>query len=190
MGYDTCCGVDAAVEALVYANVDDFVGAMLPLVIGPQDGSASLGAEGPGRHLSLLAVRSATNTASPWSLGPSPQGFAIEEALGGNLSQSFPTIDSFANGTATSIKSIDLTASSYQSAGSLTRRLKGYVDSVGGLAGAVFDGVRIVPEATTSRELVVAIQPGVASSAQQTALTKVVQYGASNGVSFRLVPVP
>ena len=132
----------------------------------------------------------AGNTVSPWSLGPSPRGFAIEEALGGNLPRSFPTIDSFANGTATSIKSIDLTASSYQTAARLTGRLNGYVDSVAGFDGAVFDGVRIAPGATTARELVVAIEPGVASSAQQAALAEVVQYGASNGVTVRVVAVP
>jgi len=132
----------------------------------------------------------ATNTVSPWSLGPSPRGFAIEEALGGNLPRSFPTIDSFANGTATSIKSIDLTASSYQSAGRLTSRLNGYVDGVAGFDGAVFDGVRIAPGATTARELIVAVQPGVASSAQQAALAEIVRYGASNGVTVRVVPVP
>ncbi len=145
-----------------------------------------------GRRTSTTPFRSlvATQAASPWSLGPSPRGFAIEEALGGNLPRSFPTIDSFANGTATSIKSIDLTASSYQSAGRLTSRLNGYVDSVAGFDGAVFDGVRVAPGATTTRELVVAIQPGVASSAQQAALTQVVQYGASNGVTVRVVSVP
>jgi hypothetical protein len=155
-----------------------------------RQGRARPDAEVRGTSTTSLSRSVATNTVSPWSLGPSPRGLAIEEALGGSLPRSFPTIDSFANGTATSIKSIDLTASSYQSAGRLTSRLNGYVDGVAGFDGAVFDGVRIAPGATTARELVVAVQPGVASSAQQAALAEVVQYGASNGVTVRVVPVP
>jgi hypothetical protein len=127
---------------------------------------------------------------SPWSLPPSPRGLAIEEMLGGNLPQNFPTIDRFANGTATSIKSIDLTAASYQGPGGLTSKLTGYVNSVAGFDGDTLGTFAILQGETTARELVVAVQSGVASSAQQAALTGVVQYGASKGVIVRMVSVP
>jgi hypothetical protein len=77
----------------------------------------------------------------PWSLPPTPRGLAIEEQLGGNLPPSFPTIDSFNDGMATSIKSVDLSASSYQNLNTLTSKLNGYVNQVAGFNGATFDGV-------------------------------------------------
>jgi RHS repeat-associated protein len=99
-------------------------------------------------------------SASPWDLGWSSRGLAIEDALGGNLPRSFPTIDRFANGTATSIKSIDLTASSYQSTSALTSRLSGYVDKVAGFNGATFSGTRITSGQITGRELVISCSAG------------------------------
>ncbi|SCL34140.1 RHS repeat-associated core domain-containing protein [Micromonospora pallida] len=45
---------------------------------------------------------------SAWKLNQFARGLAIEAKLGGNLPKNFPTIDKFANGVATSIKSMDL----------------------------------------------------------------------------------
>ena len=58
---------------------------------------------------------------------------------------------------------VAVVASSYHSAGSLTRRLKGYVDSVGGLAGAVFDGV-FVEDGVELARLSLCIQQALAAS--------------------------
>jgi len=51
---------------------------------------------------------------SAWTLAPFPRGFAIEKVLGANLPKGFPTIDRFIDEEVASIKSIDLTAPSYQ----------------------------------------------------------------------------
>ena len=131
----------------------------------------------------------ATETGA-WALGPAPRGLALEAELGGNLPRSFPTIDAFSKGTATSIKSIDLTASSYQSATGLGSRLTGYVDSVAGFNGASFSGRTITASQITGRELVIAVQPGAASSSQQVVLDQIVQYGADQGVVVRVVAIP
>lgn len=152
--------------------------------------SVSPPAEASGASTTLVSRSVATNTASPWSLALSPRGFAVEEALGGNLPRSFPTIDRFANGAATSIKSVDLTATSYQNAGALASRLTGYVDNVAGFNGATFNQVSITSGQVTSRGLEIAIQPGVATAAQTAALNEVVAYGTSQGVVVRVVTVP
>ncbi|MGR3313278.1 hypothetical protein [Roseovarius indicus] len=55
----------------------------------------------------------------------------------------FPVIDKFENGLATSIKSIDLDAATYQSGATLTGTLNGYVDKVAGFQGKTWAGVRI-----------------------------------------------
>jgi hypothetical protein len=88
------------------------------------------------------------------------------------------------------MKSVDLTAASYQNAGALTSRLTGYVDNVAGFNGATFNNVTITSGQVTSRGLDIAIQPGVASAAQRAALNEVVAYGASQGVTVRVVTVP
>ncbi|NBE84082.1 RHS repeat-associated core domain-containing protein [Micromonospora rubida] len=129
---------------------------------------------------------------SVWKLNQFERGLAIEAKLGGNLPRSFPTIDRFANGTATSIKSVDLTAKSYQTAGQLTSRLQGYVDKAAGFAKSnpvTWDGVTIRPGQVAARELEIAVQRGAATSAQQNALNQIVQYGAQKGVTVRIIPM-
>ena len=144
--------------------------------------------------LTLLRARPvigpATEAASPWSLGPGPRGLAIEDALGGNLPAGFKTFDRFADGVATSIKSVDLSASSYQSAGALTSRLSGYVDSVAAFDNYSLSGFSLSSSEISTRALEIAIQPGVGSSAQMAALNNVIAYGSSQGVVVRVVTVP
>ncbi|MEL6892149.1 MAG: hypothetical protein AAFP84_11170, partial [Actinomycetota bacterium] len=129
---------------------------------------------------------------SPWSNPNAPErGRQIEQRLGQNLPSAFPTIDRFENGHATSIKSVDLRASSYQSPVDLENSLYRHVESVRDFDGADHDGVSIEPGATTSRELVIAVEPGVMSDAQRAALDEVVEYGASleNRVDVTIVEV-
>jgi hypothetical protein len=132
----------------------------------------------------------AFNQISAWSLKWSQRGLEIEAQLGGNLPRSFPTIDKWENGVATSIKSVDLSAPTYQNTGTLASRLRGYVDKVGGFDGATFDGTNIDDEEITARALEVAIQPGVASPSQLAVLEQLKQYAASKGVQLIVSEVP
>ncbi|HKT00837.1 MAG TPA: pre-peptidase C-terminal domain-containing protein [Rugosimonospora sp.] len=115
---------------------------------------------------------------SVWALGWAERGLAIEEKLGGNLPRSFPVIDRFANGTATSIKSIDLAAPTYQRLSALRSLVKGYINKVAGFNGASFDGVTITASDISSRALDIAIPKGVATPAQMQVLQDMVTYGA------------
>jgi len=63
-----------------------------------------------------------------WKLGWAARGYYFSEQLGADLPATFRTIDSFSNGIATSIKSIDLNAATYQDAARLTYRLNAYID--------------------------------------------------------------
>ena len=122
-------------------------------------------------------------------LAPVARGLAIERALGGNLPRSFPVIDRFDRGVATSIKSIDLTAKTYQNSGALSRRLGGYVDKVAAFRGKDFGGVGIEASDITGRVLVVAVPAGAATAGQERALKALVGYGVSRGVHVRIVSV-
>jgi hypothetical protein len=146
----------------------------------------TLGLAGKG----IAALGSTNSVCKP---GNFARGFAIEEKLykpAELLAKNFPAIDRVASGIATSIKSIDLTAKSYQSAGALTRQLTKYIDEVAGLNGQVLNGftrsgARIAVDTgrLAGRELVVAIEPGVASVAQRQAIQQVISYGSQRGVN-------
>jgi RHS repeat-associated protein len=127
-----------------------------------------------------------------WDLNPFARGRSIEQTLGANLPGNFPIIDSFdfATGTATSIKSIDLTAASYQNTSALASRLNSYVDSVAGFNGETWAGVNIDASQITARQLQLAIPPGSASAAQQAVIDAVAARAQNMGVNFILTPVP
>ena len=112
--------------------------------------------------------------------------------MGANLPGNFPTIDTFdfANGTATSIKSIDLNAASYQNTATLTSRLNSYVNSVAGFNGADWADVNIGASQITTRQLQLAIPPGSASAAQQAAINAAAARAQTMGVNFIVTPVP
>ena len=68
--------------------------------------------------------------AAAWKLGWAKRGRYFEERLGRTLHENFPVIDKIPDGVATSIKSIDLNAATYQNAAGLTGRLQKYVSEV------------------------------------------------------------
>jgi RHS repeat-associated protein len=128
---------------------------------------------------------------SVWKLGNFARGFAVEERLfraSELLATNFPRIDRFVDGVATSIKSVDLTAASYQRGSRLRTVLQTYVDDVAGFNGArgfTRAGAQLEIRAAqiTSRELLVAIEPGVATLEQRLALREIAQYGSQRGVN-------
>jgi RHS repeat-associated protein len=118
-----------------------------------------------------------------WTLGQFERGLAIEARLGGNLPRSFPVIDKWANGVATSIKSIDLSLPTYARASALASRIRGYINAVAGFNGATWGGVNITANQIGSRVLELAVPRGVATPAQLQVLQDMVQYGALRGVT-------
>jgi RHS repeat-associated protein len=102
-------------------------------------------------------VTGAATGTSVWALGWATRGQAIEQSLGANLPSSFPVIDRFAGGTATSIKSIDLNATTYQNMSSLASRLNGYVDAIANFNGASLAGTEIRSSEITAPQLQLAI---------------------------------
>ncbi len=126
---------------------------------------------------------------SVWSLGNFTRGSTIERALGANLPRTFPTIDKFINGVATSIKSVDLRAVTYQNPANLTRLLTNYVDKVAEFSGATLGEYAVNGSQITGRALEVAIPQGGMTAAQQAAINSVVSAAAQKGVRVVLVPI-
>lgn len=125
-----------------------------------------------GLSLLLGSVPPAAAVAShadAWQLGWAARGRYFDEQLGGNLPAGFRTIDRFVDGVATSIKSIDLNAATYQDAARLTYRLNDYIDRV-----ATYDGGRlgvtvVNSSAISSRALSMAIPKGSMTTVQRAA---------------------
>jgi len=140
----------------------------------------------------LLPCEALAAESGVWSLGPGPRGLAIESQLGGNLPAGFRVIDRFENGVATSIKSIDLNAATYQNAQALGSRLNGYVDSLAGWTGQTTPYGRVViqPGEVTARTLQIAVPPGSMSAAQQAVFNAAAQRAQGAGINFIVTPVP
>ena len=120
------------------------------------------------------------------------RGEAIERALGQNLPQNFRVIDKFENGVATSIKSLDLRAASYQDTAALNRTLSGYIDKVASYNGTGPQGWAgvIVPQSQiVGRTLDLAI-PNAGTAAQQQIISQAVLNGASKGVQINVIIYP
>jgi hypothetical protein len=163
------------------------------LFMGGELGEAgNVGRMGEVSSIAARTARTATVASRVWDLAPFARGQQIEQMLGGNLPRSFPVIDRFdrATGVATSIKSIDLNAATYQNAATLTSRLNGYVNSVAGFNGANLAGFDIRASQITARQLQLAIPSGGISAAQQAAINAAVLRARSMGVNFIVTPIP
>jgi hypothetical protein len=127
-----------------------------------------------------------------WNLGWAARGKSIEKALGRSpdLHYAYPTIDRFSNGVATSIKSIDLSAPTYQDTRRLAATLNKLVDEVAAFGGGHFAGARIHQSQIAARELQLAVPSGRISSVQQAALDEAATRARSVGVRLIVTPFP
>lgn len=96
---------------------------------------------------------------SVWKLNPFIRGMEIENILGRSpqLTQNYPVIDKFYNGVATSIKSIDLAAKTYQNIPRLINTVQGYANKLANWNGAKWGGYSIESDQILSRVLQLAI---------------------------------
>jgi filamentous hemagglutinin len=139
-------------------------------------------------EVSQLAPR----TRSVWDLNPFQRGVEIEQRLGRTpeLANNFPVIDRFENGVATSIKSLDTTAASYQSTAQLTNTVQRYINTLANWHGQAspWGGVTIRATQIQQRVLELAIPPGT-SDAQYKALQELQQGAPNVGVQLQIVVV-
>jgi hypothetical protein len=121
--------------------------------------------------LAMLPPAAGAEAASAaWELGWAARGLYISEQRGANLPASFPVIDKWSDGVATSIKSIDLTATTYQDATRLTYRLNDYANKLIFFEGATLGDLQIGPSAINGRVLELVIPKGGMTTAQRTAI--------------------
>jgi hypothetical protein len=104
-----------------------------------------------------------------WKYGWAKRGREIHDQFSdGSLHPNFPVIDDFPpSGIATSYKSVDLNAATYQNDISLQYRLNNYVDIVSEFNGATFAGNIVSPDKIALRVLHLIIPNGSMTDAQR-----------------------
>jgi RHS repeat-associated protein len=126
---------------------------------------------------------------SIWGMSNFERGRAFEVLQGANIvEKNMPVIDSLAGSVGTSLKTLDVTATSYQTTSTLSRTLTKYIDKLRNFQGGIRWGTTEVP-VLTGRALVVGIPEG-ATAAQVSVMTASRAYGASVGVDVTFVIVP
>ncbi len=151
-----------------------------------------------GRILSAAeqTVTKTTNSlneiGSLWKIqNVSRRGFRAENILGGNLPKTFKTFDRFIGGVASSIKSLDLGAKSYNKGNGLLNTIKGYVNDAANFtnyamrdeSGAL---VSLSSSQINSRTVELAIQPAKATLQQWEQIVDAMKYGQDNGVAVNI----
>lgn len=153
-----------------------------------------MGFYAPGLMSRLGTFFRGAAAASPWLLGPAARGIAIENMLGHNLPRTFPTIDKFSNGLATSIKSLDL-ATGYKNpaniSSTLNKAMRALAGFEGGVVGRTAVGTTFGGPAIVRRQLQVAIPAGYTMTAgQQAAMQTAAARAREQGFSFVVTRVP
>lgn len=114
-----------------------------------------------------------TLTLDPWKLRWDERGRYLEDLLGRTLNRTFPVIDKIPNGIATSIKSIDLSAASYQNPRILINRLGDNINDLEELGDTGRGGDAILKSDIKGRVLSLAIPKGSMTKQQKIVIESV-----------------
>jgi len=123
-----------------------------------------------------------------WSLSNFQRGRKIQKLFGGNLPYNFPVVAKFESGKAVMIKSMDLTAVSYQNGDHALKKLKGYMDELTafngqeepwGSSGAVIHEKDII-----KKELLLIIPENKLSDTNEKLLSDMVRNAPSQGITL------
>lgn len=124
-----------------------------------------------------------------WMKGNFERGLELRSEYGGNLPVSYPVIARFENGTAVSIKSLDLTAPDYQISGHVCDKIYGDIDELARFQGTDApwgsDGIWIKGDEVQNRELLIII-PENSTGEAYNELMACMSYAASNHVTIRV----
>jgi hypothetical protein len=103
------------------------------------------------------------------------------------LPPGFRTIDNFTNGIATSIKSIDLNAATYQDAARLTSRLSKYINDMVEYEGGSFANKTVLPGDITGRAVNLVVPKASITEVQRTAIESVRAWAKTGNMSVDLI---
>ena len=123
-----------------------------------------------------------------WSLNNFQRGLKIRSLFGANLPANFPVIARFEDDKAVMIKSMDLTAASYQKGDNAQKTLKEYMDELAAYKGQEkpwgSSGTVIQGEDIHSRELLLVIPQNKLSNANEKLLSDMIRSAPSMGITL------
>ena len=124
-----------------------------------------------------------------WKQGVSPRGLTIDEALGNNLGRNFPVVDKLENGVLTRIKSIDLSAQTYQTRRGIFSKLKADLDDLAAFRQKTWGKVDLRTTDYHMKELEVAIPNMNMSKEQLKGIEDAKAYATEHGISMKITVV-
>jgi hypothetical protein len=142
-------------------------------------------------HQPMAAVAPAVGATRSgiWALGWAARGERVDAILGHNLSPTFPVIDNFGAGIATSNKSIDLAAATYQDVRRLSWRINDYLNKLANFEGAKWGNDIVEATAIRSRQLKLAVPQGADSPAQRAAISAAIERAKTLGIALIVIPM-
>ena len=138
---------------------------------------------------SKIANRTVSIGDNVWKKGPAKRGEIIDDALGNNLGRNFPVIDKLENGVITSIKSMDLSAPSYQKSRDIYNKLKRDVDKLDEFKKQEWNNKSIRSNDYSSKRLEIAIPDMEITVEQRKGLEMIKEYTRNKGIETTIIVV-
>ncbi len=162
-----------------------FLREILPGLLAVPRAGIGAAEEGAAVEAETSAAAAGAAAQNPWKLGWAARGKFFDKVFGkGTLNPLSRTIDDFEAGIATSRKSIDLNAATYQDFGRLTSRLDAYIGKLVEYTGTTWGGDEILPSQITSRVLQVIIPKGSMSPVQRAAIEAARERARKAGINL------
>ena len=126
---------------------------------------------------------------SLWEKGAFKRGQIIDKALGNNLGYNFPVVDKLNDRTITSIKSVDLTANTYQTGRGIYNALVKNIDDLEAFEKRSWRHTTINIDDYDYKQLEVAIPKITISKDQKNGLEQAVKYAKSKNINVKITVV-
>mgnify|MGYP000975478715 CR=1 FL=1 len=161
-----------------------FLSELLPGIKLKQTASACIwaGEEGVGN-----SIGDEEDNVSVWDMTNLKRGQEIRKRQGANLPFNFPTIAKFENGTATSIKSLNIDEPYYKNALNLEKKITGYINKLEEFEGGTGGGVSINSWEISNKVLILVIPETELTHVQQSVLDKCISAAKSKGITLKPV---
>lgn len=130
-----------------------------------------------------IRAKLAPDAASVWDLPPLERGVPVEKGAGVNIGGNYPVIDDLRGGVATSVKSIDLKAPSYQKPGAVESRIKGQVNRLDRFQGVDQSGFDSRGPFMNQKVLDVYVPKNSISPSQASQMSRAASYASSRGIT-------
>lgn len=121
-----------------------------------------------------------------WALGQIQRGDYLDDVCGNNLVHNFPVIDKLENRVITSIKSIDTSLKSYQSASGIYNKIVRDARTLSKFTGKTWTGIKITPKTYDSKVLQIVL-PNTTINAEQMLGLQVAELYVYNTYNIELI---